>query len=64
MSKSLQFQFPGASKPARQIIGAHACEVCGTRAHHGYGASYLRNTPGRWRCGSHRLENEARGEAA
>lgn len=68
MSKALQFQFPGApkpeAKPSREIIGEHACEVCGGRASFGYGVSYLRNIEGRWRCFSHRLETEAKGEAA
>jgi len=68
MSKGLQFQFPSApapvKKPARDIIGEHACEVCGGRASFGYDVSYLRNQPGRWRCRDHRLENKAKGEAA
>lgn len=64
MTKNLQFQFPGQpkpdEKPARKIIGEHACEICGAPAHHGYEVSYLRNKPGRWRCYQHRIENEQR----
>ena len=68
MSKALQFQFPGMlkpeDKPSRSIIGQHACEVCSDRASFGYDVSYLRNIHGRWRCFSHRMETEAKGEAA
>lgn len=46
------------------VIGEHACEVCGSRASFGYGVSYLRGIEGRWRCFSHRLEAETKGEAA
>lgn len=51
-------------KPAREIIGPHVCELCGERGSFGYGVSYLRNIPGRWRCFSHRMETEAKGEVA
>jgi len=66
MSKSLQLQFLTTPKPEakRDIIGQHACEVCGERASFGYDVSYLRNIPGRWRCFSHRMETETKGEAA
>jgi hypothetical protein len=45
-------------------IEQHVCEICGQRGSFGYGASYLRGIEGRWRCFSHRMENEAKGEAA
>jgi hypothetical protein len=65
---SLQFQFlttpKTGAKPARQIIGEHACEVCGGRAPFGYGGSYLRGIEGRWRCRDHRLEDETKAGAA
>jgi len=65
MSKGLQFSFLAPSKPKREAIGEHACEVCGGRASFGYGVSYLRNVEGRWRCHSHRIsETQAKGEAA
>lgn len=68
MSKSLQFQFlttpKPEAKPSREVIGEHACELCGARASFAYGASYLHNIPGRWRCFSHRMETEAKGQAA
>lgn len=51
-------------KVSRAPIGEHACGVCGGRASFGYGVSYLRGIEGRWRCFSHRLETEAKGEAA
>lgn len=68
MSKGLQFKFAGMpqpeAKPAREIIGQHVCEVCGQRGSFGYGVSYLRNLPGRWRCFSHRMETETKGNPA
>jgi len=51
-------------KPVTDRIEQHVCEVCGGRASFGYDVSYLRNIPGRWRCFSHRMETEAKGEAA
>lgn len=55
-------------KPEEKIetvrIEQHVCEVCGQRGSFGYGVSYLRNIPGRWRCFSHRMETETKGAAA
>lgn len=51
-------------KAPTDIMGPHVCEVCGGRASFGYGVSYLRNIPGRWRCFSHRMETETKGNAA
>jgi hypothetical protein len=50
-------------KPSLPPIGEHACEVCGSRASFAYDYSELRNVQGRWRCFSHRLENEAKAGA-
>ena len=48
----------------REPMQERACEVCGGRASFAYDHSELRNIEGRWRCFSHRLENDAKREAS